>query len=106
MKREFALSELRNLVGGSSFSWNWTASQVHSQGTLIGIRQGDLDVVEMDEGKFFSSVKIRNNEDAFCWEIINVYGPVKQELKGHFLQELYRKIKSADIHLLVGVTLI
>jgi exonuclease III len=25
MKREFALSELRNLVGGASFSWNWTA---------------------------------------------------------------------------------
>jgi exonuclease III len=26
MNKEFALSELRNLVGGLSFSWNWTTS--------------------------------------------------------------------------------
>jgi hypothetical protein len=26
MNKEFALSELRNLVGGLSFSWNWITS--------------------------------------------------------------------------------
>jgi hypothetical protein len=54
MKREFSISELRCLVGDSIFSWNWTASNGHSGGTLIGVRQGDLDAVEMDEGIFFS----------------------------------------------------
>jgi hypothetical protein len=36
----------------------------------------------MDEGKYFSSVKIKNKEGDFYWEIINVYGPMKSELKG------------------------
>jgi hypothetical protein len=35
-----------------------------------------------------------------------VYEPVKYELKGQFLQELYGKIKMTDISLLVGETLI
>jgi hypothetical protein len=59
----------------------------------------------MDEGKFFSSVKIKNNGEDFCWEIINVHGHVKHELKGLFLQELYRKIKNTYIPLLMGVIL-
>jgi hypothetical protein len=28
----------------------------------------------MDEGRFCSSIKIRNKGDGFCWEVINVYG--------------------------------
>jgi hypothetical protein len=51
----------------------------------------------MDEGKFFSSMKIRNNKDDFYWKIINVYVPVKHDLKEQFLQELYRKIKNTYI---------
>jgi hypothetical protein len=73
MKREVSISELRSLVGNSNFYWNWTASNGHSGGTLIGVRQGDLDAVEMDEGIFFSSVKISDRGGDFCWEIINVY---------------------------------
>jgi exonuclease III len=53
MKREVSISELRGLVGNSNFYWNWTASNGHSGGTLIRVRQGDLDAVEMDEGIFF-----------------------------------------------------
>jgi hypothetical protein len=34
----------------------------------------------MDEGNFFSSVKVRNNGDEFYCEVINVYGPVKVEV--------------------------
>jgi hypothetical protein len=66
MIKEFSVPELRKLVDGYSFSWNWTASQGHSGGTLIGARQEDLDTEEMDEGKIFSSVKIRNRVDNFC----------------------------------------
>jgi hypothetical protein len=85
MKTEFSISKLRKLVDGQNFSWNWTASQGHSGGTLIGVKQGDLDAEEMDEEEFFSSIKIRNRGGEFCWEIINVYGHVQHEIKGHFL---------------------
>lgn len=60
MKREVSISELRGLVGNSNFSWNWTACSGHSGGTLIGVKQGDLDAVEMDEGRFSSSMKVRD----------------------------------------------
>jgi hypothetical protein len=83
------MSANRKLVGGLSFAWNWTASRGHSGGTVIGVRQGDLDAEEMDEGRFFSSIKVRNRGDGFCWEVINVSRPVQDEFKGQFLQELY-----------------
>jgi hypothetical protein len=51
-------------------------------------------------------VKIRDRGGDFCWEIINIYGPVKIELKGLFLQKLYRKIKNTDVPVMVGVILI
>jgi exonuclease III len=101
MKIEFTLSELRNLVDGQNFSWNWSASQGHLGGSLIGVKQGYLDAEEMDEGKFFSSVRIRNREGDFCWEAINVYDPVQLELKGQFLQELYGKLKRTGIPVMV-----
>jgi hypothetical protein len=31
----------------------------------------------------------------FCWEVINVYGHVRKELKSAFLQELYQKIQAS-----------
>jgi exonuclease III len=65
MKREFSISELRGLVGNSNFSWNWTACSGHSGGTLIGVKQGDLDAVEMDEGKNFKCENKRKRGD-FC----------------------------------------
>jgi hypothetical protein len=40
---------------------------------------------------FFSNIRIRNKSDNLYWEVINVYGPVKHELKGQFLSELYKK---------------
>jgi hypothetical protein len=55
------------------------------------------------KGGFFSSVKIRDVRGGdFCWEIINVYGPVKTELKGLCLQELYRKTKNTEVPIMVG----
>jgi hypothetical protein len=54
-------------------------------GLSLGVKQGDQDDEEMDDGRFFSNVEIRNRGGDFCWEIINVYGPVQYELKGQFL---------------------
>jgi exonuclease III len=92
MKDDFSIAELRGLVTGQNFAWNWTASAGHSGGTLLGVKQCDLDAIVMDEGEFFSSITIENRKDNF-WEVINVYGPVKKERKGVFLQELYQKIQ-------------
>jgi hypothetical protein len=81
MKKDFTFNKFSILVGGQSFSWNWTAAQGHFGGTLIGVRQGDLNAEEMGEGRFYSSIRIRNSDDDFCCEVINVYGPVKYDLK-------------------------
>jgi hypothetical protein len=45
----------------------------------LGVKQGDLDAIEMDEGRYFSSMSVENKKDKLCSEIINVYGPVKIE---------------------------
>jgi hypothetical protein len=61
-----------------------------------------LDADEMGEMEFFSWVKIRNRMDDFCWELINVYGHVKKELKPTFLQELYQRIQRGSGPVMVG----
>jgi len=81
IKRYFTIIELKNLVDGQAFSWNWTSANGHSGGTLIGVRQGDLDAIEMSCGNFFSKVVITNRDDNFCWAVMNVYGPVQDDNK-------------------------
>lgn len=77
IKENYTIGELKALEEGGSFSWNWTAARGHSGGTLIGVKQGDVDALEMDEGEFFSSIRVENRQDKFQWEIINVFGPVQ-----------------------------
>lgn len=69
---------------------------------MIGVKEGDVDALEMDEGEFFSSITVETRLDNFQWEIINVYGPVQLERKGHFLQELTAKISSVSCPVVVG----
>jgi hypothetical protein len=45
-----------------------------------------------ERGSFLLGEK-RNRVDVFCWGVINVYGPMKKELKSSFLQELCQKIQ-------------
>jgi exonuclease III len=94
IKEDFNQWELRALCDQGNFSWNWTPARGHSRGTLVGVKQGDLDAVEMDAEEFFSSIKIINRCDNFEWEVINVYGPVQHEKKAGFLAELGQKIES------------
>jgi exonuclease III len=79
MKEHFTIAELRELVSGQSFSWNWTTSASHSGGTLLGVKQGDLDAIDMDEERYFLSINVENKKDKCSWKIINVYGLVKTE---------------------------
>jgi hypothetical protein len=68
----------------------------------LGVKHGDLDAMEVDGGKYLSSVSIKTRQAKFYLEIINVYGPVKYERKGEFLQELYQKIRRSNIPLMIG----
>jgi hypothetical protein len=72
------------------------------RGTLIGVRQDNLDAIEMDAEQFFSSVTIVNKQDKFCWEVVNVYGPVKYDRKAAFLPEIYPKIQQRGNPLVIG----
>jgi hypothetical protein len=72
------------------------------RGTLIGVRQDNLDAIEMDAEQFFSSVTIVNKQDKFCWEVVNVYGPVKYDRKAAFLPEIYQKIQKSGNPLVIG----
>jgi hypothetical protein len=62
MKTHFSMTDLRNLIGGQSFSWNCTSARGHSGGKggrFGGVRQRDLDAEEMGEVEHFSWVKKR-----------------------------------------------
>lgn len=72
------------------------------RGTLVGVKQGDLDVIEMDSGEFFSSIKIENRGDKLQWEVINMYGPVQLKTKAAFLQELSQNITEMECPFLIG----
>jgi exonuclease III len=55
----------------------------------------------MDEGHHFSSMTVMNKRDNFSWEIINVYGPVRNEKKVEFLRELYQNIQKCSKPLVI-----
>jgi hypothetical protein len=45
----------------------------------LGVKQGDLDAIDMDEERYFLSINVENKKDKCSWKIINVYGLVKTE---------------------------
>jgi hypothetical protein len=46
-------------------------------------------------------MKVVNKQDNFGSEIVNVYGPVRNERKGIFLQELYQKLLRCEVLVVV-----
>lgn len=84
IKRDFSDHMLKDLVNGQDFSWVWTEAEGHSGGTLIGVRNGDLDVLAVDKGNFYSSIKMQYIKENVVWEVINVYGPIQNDSKTKF----------------------
>lgn len=84
IKREFSDHMLSDLVNGQDFSWVWTEAKGHSRGTLTGIKNGNLEIIDTDKGAFFSSIKAKSRKDNLVWEVINVYGPIQNERKQDF----------------------
>jgi exonuclease III len=91
-KSDFSLWDLNSLSEGDSFEWSWTAANGHSGGTLTGINIAVAGVVAKDSGSFLSSLLVITKEDNFQWELINVYGPVQNDRKLDFIQEMDQKI--------------
>lgn len=88
--------------GRYAFSWNCIVAEGHSGGTLIGVKQGEMEAMEMDCGKFYSSITIENKQERFRWEIVNVYGPVQDNRIVEFLQELFQKLQNLELPVVVG----
>ena len=60
-----------------------------------------VEVVEEEHGESFQSLHLRNVEDGTAWVLINVYGPVQDDRKVIFLQELLDRIKRTQLPLIV-----
>lgn len=87
-------------MNGQDFSWVWTEAEGHSGGTLTGVKNGDTDVLGFDKGSF-SSIKARDRKDNVIWEVINVYGPVQNEKKQEFMEELLQKVRGLQCSLIM-----
>lgn len=102
IKQKFTDRELRALGGGDTFVWNWIPSQDHSGGLLMGLDEEVLEVYGGDAGSHFQSMLLINKEDNFKWQLINVYGPVKESMKQNFLEEIEVVVKNSDVPILIG----
>ena len=91
IKDSFRPRELDSLARGFPFFWSWIPSNGHSGGLLIGASKDCVEVEGEEQGTFFQSLQLRNSEDAELWTLINVYGPVQDERKIPFLQEVLDK---------------
>jgi hypothetical protein len=101
-QRDFSDHMLKDLVNGQDLSWVWTKAEGHSGGTLTGVRNGDLDVLAVDKGNFYSSIKVQDIKENVLWEVINVYGPVQNDRKTEFLEEFLTKIRSIQGSFIMG----
>jgi len=69
---------------------------------LVGASKDLVEIEEEEHGAFYQSIQLRNTKDGTVWTLINVYGPVQDEKKTDFLQELLDKIKRTQIPLIIG----
>lgn len=100
--KEFSAHVLSDLVNGQDFSWVWTEAEGHSGGTLTGVKNGDIELISTNKGAFFSSIKAKSRKDDLIWEVVNVYGPVQDEKKQEFLEELLNKINNTQWSFIMG----
>ena len=68
----------------------------------MGADKQIVEVRQEDRGEYFQSLQVRNIEDGFQWELVNTYGPVQDEKKEEYLQELGGKIKECGWPMIIG----
>jgi hypothetical protein len=68
----------------------------------MGVDENCFSVHQEDWGAYFQSMILEQRVDNFVWELINIYGPVSEDRKGGFLDELRKKLLGSLIPCLVG----
>ena len=61
-----------------------------------------FDVVHHDQGDFFISSIVKDKVSNLCWEVINVYGPVRLEYKDLFFAEITDKVLKTAHPVILG----
>jgi len=92
---------LSALGSGFSFTWDWVPSKGHSGGLLMGIDEDFAELVMVESSDQFQAMTLVQ-KDNFTWRLINMYGPVKDNLKQVFLDKLEGLINDTDIPTLIG----
>lgn len=68
----------------------------------MGTSKDFADIQCEEVGTFCQSLQLKNIEGGFEWTLFNIYGPVQDEKKRDFLQELEDKVKSCQRPLMIG----
>lgn len=54
----------------------------------MGVYEDYVEVLKVESSNHFQAMTLVLKEDKFVWRLINVYGPVKDNQKQDFLNEL------------------
>ena len=67
-----------------------------------GVNLLTYDIGEIEEGEFLVRFKLRNREDDFKWNLVQVYGPAQQEHKERFLMEVVQMCSKQTLPIILG----
>jgi exonuclease III len=101
IRQDFTDQELRSLVNGEVFHWQWRSAVGHSGGMLLGLRDDMFEVGGVDQGRFFLSATVMHRNARFKFELIGVYGPADHAMSALFLAELESKVQSSQFPVVI-----
>lgn len=102
IKQDFYDHELRSLLGGSPFIWDWIPARGHSGGILVGIKDDILEVEGWIKGNYYIEAIIRDRLTNFRWRLIVVYGPANHSFSKDFITELEERVHVFALPVLLG----
>jgi exonuclease III len=102
IKQDFDDWELKEMAGNQDFSWRWSPVRGHLGGMILGIRNDDFEIEQVELGTYFLATQIRNRNTNFRSWVVNVYGPAQHENSGGFLQELSDFCGKENLPILLG----
>jgi hypothetical protein len=102
IKLDFDDWELKEMAGNKDFSWRWSPARGHSGGTILGIRNDDFEIEQVESAAYFLATQIRNRITNFRFWVVNIYGPTEHENYGDFLQELSDLCGKENLPILLG----
>jgi hypothetical protein len=68
----------------------------------MGVDEDFVEVSSVESSDHFQAMTLTQKDDNFTWRLIHVYGPVEDNHKQAFLDDLEELIKGADIPTLIG----